>query len=377
MMLVLQTAGVVLFAGGTAYLLLALWHVARFRPRPASGAATPAVTVMMPAHGATPRLYECMRAVCEQDYPAEYQVVFGLHSEDDAARPIIERLMAELPGRDIQLVIDATRIGANPKNCNLANMMKAVRHDILVMVDSDVIVERDFLRAIVAPFAEQGVGGVTCVYTGLPEPTLAAHLGAAYHNDWFIPSALVDVARGEMDICYGAAIAVTRHALDTIGGFAAMADAVAQDFVFGHELTRKGFKIRLAATVVGTVVFERTIPELLNHELRWIRNIRAVRPREHALWVFTSTLAPMAVLACSLPVAAGAAMVAVHLALRLAIHLTLRARIRNMPKAEPLLVPFREMLNFVLWVRSFLGRRVSWAGRVMVTGAGLKMRMDG
>jgi ceramide glucosyltransferase len=48
-----------------------------------------------------------------------------------------------------------------------------------------------------------------------------------------------------------------------------------------------------------------------------------------------------------------------------------------MPKAEPLLVPFREMLNFVLWVRSFLGRRVSWAGRVMVTGAGLKMRMDG
>jgi ceramide glucosyltransferase len=372
-MLIVKIAGAVLAAGGIAYLLLALFHVARHRPAAPQAGLQPPVSVMVPAHGVPPRLEECLRSICDQDYPA-FQVVFGLHAPDDAARPVIERVMAAFPQLDVALVIDDRRIGANPKNANLANMLPACKHDVLVMVDSDVRVERDFLAAIVEPLADPAVGGATCLYKAAPEPGLSSALGALYINDWFIPSVLVDLARREMDVCYGAAIAVSRHALDTIGGFQAMADAVAQDFVFGHELHRHGFAVRLAAPVVETVVAEPGVGSLLRHELRWNRAVRAVRPFDHALSLFMSPLAPVALLLLAgwqmdyaLPV------VLLHVLLRIALHHLLRSRLR-LPRAEPWLVPLREILNVAVWGAAFFGRTVRWGGSVLVTGEGLTMR---
>jgi len=375
-MIALQLLAAVLFAGGTAYLALAIRHVLRYPSRPAAPTARPPLTVMIPAYGAPPRLAECLRSVCSQDYPG-FQVVFGLHSPDDAARPVIEAVMAEFPHLDTELVIDGRRGGTNPKNVNLANMIPVCRHDILVMVDSDVLVEPGFLDAMVQPFAQAGVGGVTSLYSGNPEANLASRLGALYHNDWFIPSVLVDISRRDMDICYGAAIAVRRRALDSIGGFEAMADAVAQDFVMGQMLHRHGFGIRLAGCVVSTVVDEDSLAALQRHELRWNRAIRAVRPLDHGLSIFMSPLAPMAVLAMvswPLPLALGA--IGLHLALRQALHVLVRRRFR-VPAVSAWLVPVRETLNFAVWARALLGRKVQWAGNTMTTGHGMKMKRAG
>ena len=342
--------GAILTAGTAAFLVLALWRVARFCDRPlVAGEDLPPASIMVPAHGAPPRLYECLRSICEQDYP-EVQVVFGLHGDTDAAKPVIERLMAEFPHRDLALVIDGRMIGANPKNCNLANMYPAVKHDMIVMVDSDVIVGPGFLATIVKPLLEKGVGGVTCIYKGAPEPNMASQLGALYINDWFIPSVLVDVARRDIDICFGAAIAVTRTALARIGGFEAMASAVAQDYVFGHELSRHGFIIRLAPYVVETVVDEPTLSSLYMHELRWNRNVRAVRPLDHALSIFMNGM-PLAALLFLLPGESG-----------------------WMGEAAVAgLVPVREVLNVIVWIWAFFGRTVRWGGRVMVTNQDLTM----
>lgn len=372
-MIVIQLAAAILFIGGFAYLALAIRHVVRYRPEPATADERPALSVMIPAYGASPRLAECLRSVCSQDYPG-FQVVFGLHSADDAARPVIQAIMAEFPDLDTALVIDGRRAGTNPKNANLANMVTTCRHDILVMVDSDVLVGPGFLDAIVAPFADEGVGGTTCLYSGTPQGDSASRLGALYHNDWFIPSVLVDISRREMDICYGAAIAVTRRALDAVGGFKAMADAVAQDFVMGQMLHRAGFKIRLAQAVVSTVVDEPSLAALHRHELRWNRAVRAVRPLDHLLSVFMSPLLPMAALALtSWPPAAALAAVGLHLGLRQVLHALVRRRF-CVPAVSPWLVPVREGLNFVVWARALTGRRVQWGDARMVTGHGMEMK---
>lgn len=372
-MIAIQLAAAILFIGGSAYLALAIRHVSRHRPKRPPTGARPPLTVMIPAYGAAPRLAECLRSVCSQDYPG-FQVVFGLHSADDGARPVIEAVMAEFPHLDAALVIDERRAGTNPKNANLANMLPACRHDILVMVDSDVLVPPGFLDAMVAPFADEGVGGTTCLYSGTPLPNMASRLGALYHDDWFIPSVLVDISRRDMDICYGAAIAVTRRALEAVGGFKAMADAVAQDFVMGQMLHRHGFRIRLAPAVVSTVVDEPSLAALQRHELRWNRAVRAVRPMEHLLSVFMSPLAPMAVLAlASWPLPAALAAIGLHLGLRQTLHAMVRRRF-GVPAVSAWLVPVREVLNFVVWTRALAGRSVHWAGNTMVTGHGLEMK---
>jgi ceramide glucosyltransferase len=374
-MIALQLLSAALFIGGFAYLALAIRHVLRHHQEQAVPAARPPVTVMIPAYGASPRLAECLRSVCAQDYPG-FQVVFGLHSPDDSARPVIEAVMAQFPQLDTHLVIDGRRNGTNPKNVNLANMLPACRHDILVMVDSDVLVAPGFLEAMVRPFADERVGGTTCLYSGTPEGNLASRLGALYHNDWFIPSVLVDMARRDMDICYGAAIAVTRRALDHVGGFRAMANAVAQDFVLGRSLHRHGFKIVLANCVVSTVVDEDSLSALQRHELRWNRAVRAVRPLDHLLSIFMNPLAPMAVLAlASWPPVLAATAIMAHVTLRQLLHLLVRRRF-GVPAIAPWLVPMREVLNFAVWSRALLGRKVHWAGNTMVTGHGMEMKAE-
>jgi ceramide glucosyltransferase len=376
MNLAMRIVGGGLLAGGIAYLLLAWWYLLRRLPlSKAVPTHWPPVSVMIPCRGATPRLDECLRSVCRQSYPS-VQFVFGLHAADDPARPIIEQIIAEFPNRDMTLVVDTRRIGANPKNSNLANMLPATRHDLLVMVDSDVLVEPDFLSAIIQPLADASVGGVTCLYKATPQPGLASRLGALSINDWFIPSALVDLSRRDMDLCYGAAIAVSRRALEAIGGFTTMADAVAQDYVFGHDLRRAGFGLRLAPTIVETVVGEPGLAALLRHELRWNRAVRAVRPVDHALSIFMNPLLPAGLLllaAAPWRVAVGA--VLLHQALRIGLHGALRVKLA-LPAAEPWLLPLREILNAIIWALAFLSRRIRWGDTLLVTGDGLTMRRD-
>ena len=358
--------GIFLALAAIAYEILALRAVARFTLRNGGGSFRPPVSVLVPAHGLQPKLYECLRSICDQDYPV-YQVLFGLHSADDPARSVIERIIAEFPGCDIELVIDGYMIGANPKNCNLANMYPSAKHDVIVMVDSDIKVERDFLATIVEPLEDSAVGGVTCIYKAAAEDGLPSQLGALAINDWFIPSALVDLGMREIDICYGAAIAVTRDSLDSIGGFGAMASAVAQDYVFGKELNRHGYRIALAPCVVETIVSEPHFGSLFRHELRWNRAVRACRPFDHGLSVVTHSL-PLSVLFLMLPhpTLLGGALIATIMALRIALHYLVRARIPIAGHPQPWLVPVRECLSCGVWLASFFAKTVRWGKHRLV-----------
>lgn len=361
----LHGLGILLALAGIAYLALAVIAVARFRERPSRGASSfrPPITLMVPAYGLQPGLYDCLHSLCLQDYP-RLQMIFGLHDTDDPARPVIERVMREFPELDTRLVIDPRMIGANPKNCNLANMYPAAKHDIIVMVDSDVRVDRDFLATITAPLEDPAVGGVTCVYKAVPAGNLASALGALAINDWFVPSAFVNVAIRELEVCYGAAIAVTRAALEGIGGFAAMASAAAQDFVFGQELTRHGYKIRLAPAVVETIVAEPDLKSLFHHYLRWNRATRACRPLDHALSVVTHPL-PLAAALLLLPEPSTLAidLLIVLVATRLLLHILVRRRIAIAGPATPWLVPVEECLACAVWLMSFVVRNVRWGRR--------------
>jgi ceramide glucosyltransferase len=267
-------------------------------------------------------------------------------------------------------------LGANPKNCNLANAYVAARHNVIVTVDSDVRVERDFLATVVAPLADPAVGGVTCLYRAAPIDNFASVLGALAINDWFLPSAMVDVARREMDMCYGAVIAVTRRALETIGGFPAMASAVAQDFVMGQRLTQYGFQVVLADCVVETIVTEPDLATLFRHELRWNRAVRACRPRDHMLSLVMQPL-PLTAVLLMLPTPSilSVALLGTHVGLRIALHETVRRHAPIPGPSRAWMVPLRECVCFAVWVASFFTRQVQWGKLTMQVGRDLSMSM--
>lgn len=358
-LVLLKLAGV-----GIAYLLLASAMVGRFARRPmpiagGQGSGVPSVAVLKPLHGDEPGLADNLRSVLVQDYPGHVRVICGVQRSDDPAIAVVERLRADHPG--LSLVVDGRQHGSNRKVSNLVNMAAGLTADIVVLADSDMRVPPDYLSRLVTSLDRPGVGAVTCLYHGLPVGTVWARLSALAIDSHFLPSVVMGVSLGLAKPCMGSTIALRRETLERIGGFRAVADALADDYELGAAVRRLGLTVRVTPWTVGHVCPERSLPDLLRQELRWQRTIRLIDPAGHAGSLIAHPLAfALAALALSPgPIAAAVAVTAI--ASRIA--LCLAAERAFGLKAHPYwLVPARDLLSVVMLAASFAGRGVSWRG---------------
>ena len=365
----MHALGLLLGAAALGYALTAYLAVLRSRnvapPPPVAG--RPGVTVLKPLCGAEPGLAEALRSLCAQDYPS-LQIVFGVQDPADPALEVVQALRAEYPNRDIAVVIDATRHGFSAKVSNLINMMRVARHDWLVLADADVHVPPGYLAGVCAPLADPTVGIVTCPYRGRPAHTrgwagLCSRLGALFVNDWFMPSVRVAALFGSRDFAFGATIALRRAALDGFGGFAAIADQLADDYRIGELTRRQGLRTVLSHVVVDTGIDERSLRQLAQHETRWLRTIRAVRPAGYAAAGVTFSL-PVALLGYLLAAGVPAAL---GLLLATAVARVMLHFAADDPQpAEAAawrglwLLPVSDLLGFLLWCWGFAAREVQW-----------------
>jgi ceramide glucosyltransferase len=187
----------------------------------------PPVTILKPLCGAEPESYACLRSFCDQQYP-QFQIVFGVADATDPVVAIVERLQREYPHIDMQLCIDRRLHGCNRKVSNLINMMPHVRHELLVLSDSDIFVAQDYLARVVSPLTDQSVGIVTCTYQGRPRSGFWSLLGSLFINDWFVPSVRIAALSGSRSFAFGASIAIRREVLSDIGGFKSIANQLAR-----------------------------------------------------------------------------------------------------------------------------------------------------
>jgi len=334
------------------YTLFALLRVLFFHHRE-DGEDGGSITIAKPLCGDEPQLQENLRSFCEQDYP-EYEVIFAVASEDDPAAVVARRVMRP----NDRLIVARDRAGSNGKVNSLVAIEREAKYPIIVVADSDIRVNRHYLRTVVAPFSDARVGGVTAIYAGRPTSTVASRLGAMYINEAFLPSVLVALALQPLDFFLGATMAVRREALQNAGGFAALADDLADDYMLGRKLRQAGYELRLANTIVETTVSERTLNDLLHREIRWSRTIRTVRPIGHFFTILTMPLvwATIALLLRRSPLTIALASAAVLS--RLAMHFAARR------SASWIWIPFRDALTFAVYVASFFGRRVVWRDRL-------------
>jgi ceramide glucosyltransferase len=339
---------------------LVAWLAVRLRRRPClpAPASAPPVTILKPLCGTEHEIYECLRSFCDQRYP-NFQVVFGVSDADDPAIAVVRRLQCEFPAIDLQIAIDRRQHGSSRKVSNLVNMMPLARYDYLVIADSDVRVTPDYLAKIVPPILDPGVGIVTCLYRGSPRAGLWSLLGSMFINDWFVPSVRVAALSGSRSFAFGATIAIRRNVLAGIGGFKSIADQLADDYRLGELTRRMGLRTVLSDVVVETNVDERSIGDLIRHELRWLRTIRAVRPVGYFLSFVTFGL-PVAALGSVL--AAGAwpalAMLGITAISRIMLHCSVRRP--GSAWSHLFVLPLRDALSFTLWGWGFVTRRVHW-----------------
>ncbi|HZS51847.1 MAG TPA: bacteriohopanetetrol glucosamine biosynthesis glycosyltransferase HpnI [Bryobacterales bacterium] len=344
-----------------------LYHLAallaalgRARPRPGRNARpfTPPVSVLKPVRGLDPDFYAAIRSHAAQDYP-EFELLFAVRDPADPAVGAIRRLAAEFPQRRIDVFFTSRDYGANAKVNSLERLRAECRYDILVINDSDILAGPDYLRRVVAPLEKKETGLVTCLYRGVPAGGLASVLEGLWISTDFQPGVLVARALG-MRFALGATMALRRADLEQIGGFAPLADYLADDYQLGKAITARGFDIALSDCVVETMLPRQPWAENWRHRLRWGRTLRVCRPAGYAGMAITFAV-PIVIAAVALqPSLWPEAMLCLGLRAAAAIAVgCMKLRDRAVVRYF-LLIPLADLASFAVWAASLFGRRVVW-----------------
>jgi ceramide glucosyltransferase len=353
-----------LAAAGCVYTLVAVAAVASLarNSRPVAN-AIPGVTILKPLSGSAPGLYDDLASFCDQDYGGPVQLIFGVQDAADPAIGIVERLVAERPGRDIELVSHSSERGSNPKMANIVALEHRIRHGVVILADADIGVQPDYLRKVMAELQLPNVGGVTCLYRGIARGGLWAQLASMGIDYHFLPSVLVGLRLGLARPCFGSTIALRRETLARIGGFRAFVDYIADDYEIGEAIRSAGMKVAIPSLVVAHSCSERSATELFRHELRWARTLRSVNPLGYAGSILTHAL-PLALLGAafagfgSVGIAAIAAALTCRLVLQLRVDHTL-----GVSPGRWWLGPIRDLLAFAIRLASYFVDVVNWRGQ--------------
>ena len=348
-----------------AYYLVAIFAALRFfREKRARNLPefTPPVSLLKPVRGVDFASYENFRSFCTLDYP-EYEILFCVNEMDDPAVPVIQRLAKEFPKRRIEIFSGAPQVGTNRKVNNLALLARQARYDYLVQSDGDVRAGPEYLREVVAPFADPGVGVVSCFYRGVTEKNFWAELEAIGAASDFLPGAVVANLPGKVTFALGASVATTKSWLAKIGGYEALADFLADDYEIGNRVHTAGGKVLLSRETVWTMYPAKTSRGFWEHQERWARTVRMVRPASFFGLIFTHGL-PLAILAAAVAPTTwiAAAYLVAYAVLRLLMAWVAGVwGIKDETLARKLwLVPLRDAIHFCLWLAGFTSNRVKW-----------------
>jgi len=364
----------VLTLAGMGYFLAAIlaarvFIAARRAPLPAFA---PGVSILKSLKGLDPAMLDAFRSHCRQTYTGDYELLFGVSSLDDPAIPAVEELQREFPDLSIQLIHCPASLGTNGKVSTLIQLAAHARHPYLLINDSDITVSPRYLERVMAHFAPSAsspmqVGLVTALYRGRAHGTLPSRLESlGIATDFQAGVLLSKMIEGGLHYGLGSTLAVSREALDKIGGLAPLVDHLADDYELGARIDHAGYRVALSAEVVETSTPAYDWGGFIDHQLRWARTVRDARPGGYIGLIFTHGLA-WAILNV---IASGISPVSFWLLglsffLRLALAMTVGTQVLADHQVLPSLwlLPLRDLVAMGVWVAGFAGNSVVWRGQ--------------
>jgi ceramide glucosyltransferase len=368
------------------YYLIAIYSAIRFlrngSPRAAvttdgQSAFAPPISNLKPVRGLDPEAYENFASFCRQDYTGDYELLFCVHNEADPAVVVLEKLIRDFPERKIRILYGSGRNAINDKVAKLVRLVDEAEHEVLVLNDSDVRVQPDYFRTVVAPLQNPEVGGVTCLYSSVDDTTALQSFQSIGMISDFFPSVMVAWQLDGVKFAFGQTIVTTRKRIAGFGGFQALESRPADDLLTGRLIAEQGVRMEMLPYAVQTVADYTSFKGLMTKRLRWMTVMRHMRPWGHLGLIFTHGIA-WCLLAISirptLPVTAA------YLGTYLFLRTIMTAIVGNwglhekaLWKKLPLFILW-DFTAFCIWIASFLRRTIHWRGVDYFVRAGMLTR---
>jgi ceramide glucosyltransferase len=322
---------------------------------------TPPISNLKPVRGLDPEAYENYASFCRQDYP-NYELVFCVGDDNDPAVPILEKLMRDFPERRIRLLFGSGRSALNDKVAKLVRMVKEAENEVLVISDSDVRVEPNYLRTVVAPLRDAKVGCVTCFYVSIHDQTLTQRLQSIGMYSDFYPGILVARQLDGIKFTLGPTVVTTRSHLAGFGGYEVIENKPADDLLVGRLIAQLGLKVELLPYTVQTVPDYDSPQALFSKRLRWMTVMRHMRPWGHLGLAFTQGLPWCLAVALTQPFAIGFVYVGAYLGFRVLITWLVGVwglQQSGLWKKMPLIFVW-DATAFVIWLLTFGRNSIRW-----------------
>jgi ceramide glucosyltransferase len=351
---------------------------------------SPGVSILKSLKGLDPGMIQAFRSHCAQAYAGEFELLFGVSSLSDPAVAAVEQLKLEFPFHAIQLLECPARLGTNGKVSTLAQLIPYARFEHLLINDSDITVSSRYLERVMAHFGSPAVdrlrsgkqaapvGLVTALYRGRAHGSFPSWLEALGIATEFQAGVLLSkMIEGGLHYGLGSTLAVSREALNRIGGLEALVDHLADDYELGARVSQAGYRVALSAEVVETSVPPYSWRGFFDHQLRWARTVRDARPWGYAGLVFTHGLgwALLNLLATGLsPLSLW--LLGLTFFLRLAQAMTVGALVLGDRQLLPRLwlLPLRDLIGMGVWVAGFAGDTIVWRGERFLLKNGKLLR---
>jgi ceramide glucosyltransferase len=363
-MVIFTAALAVLLAGSLVYSVLIIVATRRFLSvrLPAPGSQPP-MSILKPLYGLDEGLEENLRSFFAQDYP-EYEVLLGVHTIDDLAVPMAEKVIREFSGSvSARLIVTGESPIPNAKSFSLNRLVREARYDLLVMGDSDIRVTPQLLPHLAQEFQDEHIGVVSCPYLAVPGKTIWSRLEAVGMNTELLGGVLVARMMEGMRFALGCTSAVRRSVLEAMGGFNYLQEFLAEDFVLGQRAAELGHGVLLSSYVIEHRIGTQSMARNLAHRLRWARSTRRSRPVGYWGQIFTYPL-PWALLLWAIHPAAWPLVLLTLLVRSLAATATASFVVHDpVTQKQWWLLPLQDVLGFLIWISGFVGDTIVWRGR--------------
>jgi ceramide glucosyltransferase len=387
----LLALGVFGLVTSTVYSIMVVAGVLHFRRQrmDVDPSFTPPVSLLKPLHGTEPNLAEHLEGFFQQDYPA-YEILFCARTPNDAGLQIAREVATRYPAVQSRFVTSGEPPFANAKVASLDRMAQLAQHAILIVSDSDVRVGPQYLRAVVAPFADKEVGLVTCPYRGVPSPAPAANgrraaalwtqlEGAGMSIEMTAGVLVANMLEG-MQFALGPTMAVRGTCVQEIGGFCVLGQYCADDFLLGNLVAAKGHRVVFSHHAIDHIVLNTGFVASMQHQVRWSKSTRFSRPKGHLGTSLTFSM-PFALLACAAALGLHWPWIAaISLAWGIGNRMLLAAIVgaavvqeRSLVRTM-LLFPVRDLMGFCFWLASYGSNTILWRGEEYTLEKGGYMR---
>ena len=308
-----------------------------------------ATSILKPVRGLDPGFREAIASHVALD--GEFEVLCGVADLNDPAVAVLREFPAVR-------VIECPTQTPNGKVGVLSDLARHARYPVVVVNDSDIRVEPDYLRRVTAPLTDPEVGVVTCLYRPVGDSFAARFEGLGVSTD-FAPSVLVARFCGMEDFTGGATLAFRRADLERIGGFEVLGEYLADDYQLGRRIRGLGLKCVLSDVIVETHMGGGW-RDVWQHQVRWARTIRVSN-----FWGYLGLSVTFATVWAAVAVAAGEWRLAIAL---LAARMPMATvagwfvlRSRDVLRLWAL-IPLRDLFGAAVWLAGLFGNTVVWRG---------------